>query len=156
MGDQISQPAGITIEVVYCSHFQGLPKPDYQTEGAAGIDLLAAIDQDIILPGGEIRLVPTGICLAIPPGFEGQVRPRSGLALKHGVTLLNSPGTIDSDYRGEIKVIMINHSREDFRIQRGMRIAQLLISAFVRAELQERTAIGSTARNEGGFGHTGL
>ena len=141
--------------VKYCDHYQGLPKPAYQTAGAAGFDLMAANEDDIVIAAGGTGLVPSGLCLMIPAGFEGQVRPRSGLALKHGVTVLNSPGTIDSDYRGEIKIILINHGREDFIISRGMRMAQMVIGAVVRMELAERAEIEETERNDGGFGHTG-
>lgn len=140
----------------YCDHFGDLPKPDYQTSGAAGMDLLAALEKDLRVQAGEIVLVPTGICMEIPSGYEAQVRPRSGLALKHGITVLNSPGTVDSDYRGEIKVLLINLSGKDFVISRGMRIAQLVIGECVRAEIFEKDCLQYTDRNTGGFGHTGL
>lgn len=134
---------------------RGLPLPRYMTEGAAGLDLAAAVEQDLLLEPGKTALVPTGLQLEIPLGFEGQVRPRSGLALRHGVTLLNSPGTIDSDYRGEVRVIMINLGPEPFTIRRGERIAQLVFSRVVQAELQPVAELAPSARGVGGFGHTG-
>jgi dUTP pyrophosphatase len=128
--------------------------PGYATEGAAGFDICAA--EDLALPPGQHRLVKTGFAMAVPPGFEAQVRPRSGLAAKHGVTVLNAPGTIDSDYRGEVGVVLINHGREPFVIERGMRIAQVVIAAVVQARLAETDTLDSTARGAGGFGSTGL
>ena len=132
-----------------------LPLPRYMTEGAAGIDLLADIEAAITLAPGDRVLVPTGLAVAIPIGYEAQIRPRSGLALRHGVTLLNSPGTIDSDYRGEVQVILINLGQEPFHIGRGERIAQLVVAPVARAELVEVTELASTDRGSGGFGHTG-
>lgn len=132
-----------------------LPLPAYQTEGSAGMDLAAAIAEDVILPPGEWRLIPTGLTMAIPRGFEGQVRPRSGLALKHGVTVLNAPGTIDSDYRGEVKVALINHAKEPFVVRRGERVAQLLITPVARAAWSLVDALDTTARGSGGYGSTG-
>ncbi len=129
--------------------------PEYMTELAAGMDLVACLDEPLSLLPGERCLVPTGIALAIPPGYEGQVRPRSGLAIHNGVTLLNAPGTIDADYRGEIKVILINHGREVFILSGGERIAQLLITPVSRALLTAVTELDATCRNAGGFGHTG-
>jgi dUTP diphosphatase len=129
--------------------------PQYATDGAAGLDLPAAIDKPLTLGSGAFTLVPCGFAMALPAGYEGQVRPRSGLASKHGVTVLNSPGTIDSDYRGEVKVLLINHGRDDFTITPGMRIAQLVISPVARVELQEGNTLPATARADGGFGHTG-
>lgn len=146
----------IKIAVKYLDHYQGLDKPAYQTAGAAGMDLLAAVESDQLIKAGERRLIPTGISIALPDGFEAQIRPRSGLALKYGVTLLNSPGTIDSDYRGEIKVILMNLGDEDFFVSRGMRIAQMVVSPYYRAELDEEETIDETTRNTGGFGHTGV
>jgi dUTP pyrophosphatase len=125
------------------------------TRHAAGMDLQAALSEELILMPGQRTLVPTGIAIALPEGFEAQVRPRSGLALNHGVTLVNTPGTIDSDYRGEIGVILINHGNEPFTIKPGERIAQMVISPFVQADLLEVTELGETHRGEGGFGHTG-
>ncbi len=130
-------------------------KLEYQSAGASGIDLRAAIDGPIELAPFEWKAIPTGIALSIPPGFEGQVRPRSGLALKHGVTLLNSPGTIDSDYRGEIKVILINLSRTTYEVQPGERIAQLVFAPVAKADLVEVERLDDTERGEGGFGSTG-
>lgn len=132
-----------------------LPLPAYQTEGAAGMDLAAAIDEDIAIPHGEWRLVPTGLTMAIPRGFEGQVRPRSGLALKHGVTVLNAPGTIDADYRGEVKVALVNHGKDTFVIRRGERIAQLLIAPVARAAWTLVASLDATDRGTGGYGSTG-
>jgi dUTP pyrophosphatase len=130
-----------------------LELPAYATEGAAGMDLRA--DVELVLPAGDRALVPTGIAIAVPPGFEAQVRPRSGLALKHGITCLNSPGTIDSDYRGEVGVILANLGREPFRIARGDRIAQLLVAPVSRAVLIEVGELPPTVRGAGGFGHSG-
>jgi dUTP pyrophosphatase len=129
--------------------------PQYATSGAAGLDLPAAIDKPLTLAAGSFALVPCGFAMALPPGYEGQVRPRSGLASKHGVTVLNSPGTIDSDYRGEVKVLLINHGCDHFTITPGMRIAQLVICPVTRVDLQEREVLPETARADGGFGHTG-
>lgn len=145
------------LRLVRLPHAVGLPLPAYQTDGAAGMDLLAAIPEDApleIAPLGRV-LVPTGFVLEIPAGFEGQVRPRSGLAARHGVTVLNSPGTIDSDYRGEVQVILVNLSDIPFRINRADRIAQLVLAAVVRLAPVEVEAVGATARGDGGFGSTG-
>ncbi|RVA22118.1 dUTP diphosphatase, partial [Mesorhizobium sp. M7D.F.Ca.US.004.03.1.1] len=138
-------------------HGEGLPLPAYESTGAAGMDLRAAVPDDrplLILPGKR-ALVPTGLILEIPEGMEGQVRPRSGLAFKHGLTVLNTPGTIDSDYRGEVKVLLINLGDEDFAVTRGMRIAQIVFAAVTQAAVEERTLAGGTARGAGGFGSTG-
>ena len=132
-----------------------LPLPAYATPGAAGVDLYAAVTEPVTLLPGERSLVPTGISLALPEGYEAQVRPRSGLALKYGVTLLNTPGTIDADYRGEIKVIMINLGRDPFVIRRGDRIAQLIVQPVSRIKWREVSCLDATARGAGGFGHTG-
>ena len=132
-----------------------LPLPRYQTDGAAGMDLLADIDGEWTLQPLERRAVPTGLAIAVPPGFEAQVRPRSGLALRHGVTCLNSPGTIDSDYRGEVQVILANLSSEPFTLTRGERIAQLVVASVVRAALVEVEVLPATTRGDGGFGSTG-
>ena len=136
---------------------EGLPTPAYETEGSAGMDLRAAVpeDQPLTLAPGQRALVPTGLKIALQPGFEAQVRPRSGLALKHGITCLNSPGTVDSDYRGEVGVILINHGAEPFVIQRGERIAQMVIARHERAEWVEVDTLDETARGAGGFGSTG-
>lgn len=131
------------------------PLPTYQTEHAAGLDLCANIDNPIVLKPGERTLVPTGLYMALPAGYEAQIRPRSGLALKHGITMLNAPGTIDADYRGEIGVIVINHSSETFTILDGERIAQMVIAQHVQAVWQEVSELDETNRGSGGFGHTG-
>lgn len=144
------------IEILRLPHGRDLPLPAYATEGSAGLDLLAAIERDLELKPSARIAVPTGISIALPAGYEAQVRPRSGLALNHGVTLLNTPGTIDSDYRGEIKVIVINHGESPFRIARGMKIAQLVIAKFERAALTEVDELPESGRGSGGFGSTGL
>jgi len=146
-----------TVAVVRLPHGQGLPLPAYESAHAAGMDLRAAVpeDQPLTLRPGDRHAVPTGLAMAIPPGFEGQVRPRSGLALKRGVTCLNSPGTVDADYRGEVHVILVNLGAEDFVIRRGERIAQLLISPVVQAAWREVESLDETARGAGGFGSTG-
>jgi dUTP pyrophosphatase len=144
------------VAVSRLAHARDLPLPAYATEGAAGMDLLAAIAGDIGLAPGAFAAIPTGIALALPTGFEAQVRPRSGLALKSGVTVLNAPGTIDCDYRGEIKAILINHGAQTFTVSRGMKIAQLVITAHARVEWEERAELDTTERGERGFGSTGL
>lgn len=146
----------IEIEIVRLAHARDLPLPDYATSAAAGADLLAAVDQPIELASLERRIVPTGISIALPVGFEAQVRPRSGLAAKHGVTVANAPGTIDADYRGEVGVILINLGKEPFRIERGMRIAQMVIARHARAAWREVASLDETARGVGGFGSTGV
>ncbi len=146
----------VEIEVVRLAHAHDLALPDYATAAAAGADLLAAIDQDIDLAPLERKLVPTGISIALPVGFEAQVRPRSGLAARNGVTVVNAPGTVDADYRGEIGVILINLSKEPFRISRGMRIAQLVVARHARAVWREVSELDRTARGAGGFGSTGV
>ena len=133
----------------------GFPLPDYQTPGSAGVDLCAWIDRDLVLLPMQREIVPTGIFLEIPQGMEAQIRPRSGLAAKNGVTVLNTPGTIDSDYRGEIKVILINLSDRDFIIKNGDRIAQMVFAPYVQIEFDEVTELSNTQRGTGGFGHTG-
>ena len=145
------------VQVMRLPHAADLPLPAYQSERAAGLDLVAAIPADApltLVPGGR-ALVPTGICMALPIGTEGQVRPRSGLAAQHGVTVLNSPGTIDADYRGEIRIILINHGSEPFIIERGMRIAQLVIATTMQANICESASLDVTSRGVGGFGSTG-
>lgn len=136
--------------------FNDIPLPSYTTEGSSGMDLRAAIEEKIIIKPFETVLIPTNLAVEIPEGYEGQVRPRSGLAAKNFVTILNTPGTIDSDYRGEIKVILTNFGKEDFVVNRGDRIAQLVIVKVERAEIIEATELNSTRRNDGGFGHTGI
>jgi dUTP pyrophosphatase len=145
------------IRIQRLSHGEGLPLPDYETEGAAGMDLRAAVPEGepLTLEPGARALVPTGLKIALEPGFEAQVRPRSGLALKHGITCLNSPGTIDSDYRGEVGVILANLGQAPFVIQRGERIAQMVIAQHERAVLTEVESLDETARGAGGFGSTG-
>ncbi len=135
---------------------QEISLPRYMTEKSAGLDLFAALDDEIVLEPGERKLIPTGIALSIPEGYEGQVRPRSGLALKNGVTLVNTPGTIDADYRGEVGVLLINLGHQSFTVKHGDRIAQLIIAPVCRAVLEWAEELDGTSRNEGGFGHTGL
>jgi dUTP pyrophosphatase len=146
------------VRVQQLSHGKGLPLPSYQTEGSAGMDLIAALDEEetIFLPAGERALVPTGIALEIPHGFEGQIRPRSGIALTYGVTVLNGPGTIDSDYRGEVRVMVVNLGLETFAIERGTRIAQLVIAPVTRATLELAEGLSDSDRGAGGFGSTGF
>jgi dUTP pyrophosphatase len=132
-----------------------LPMPHYATEQSAGLDLSAAIENEIVLKPGETKIIPTGIAIALPAGIEAQIRPRSGLAAKHSITVLNSPGTIDADYRGEIKAILINHSNEDFTITRGMRIAQMVIAKYEHVKFDEAESLDETQRGAGGFGSTG-
>jgi dUTP pyrophosphatase len=146
----------LELPVVKLEHAADLPLPSYATDHAAGLDLLAAVAHDILLPPGERRLVETGIAIQLPVGYEAQVRPRSGLALKSGITLLNSPGTIDADYRGEIKLILINLGKESFAVQRGMRIAQLIIAPVTRIVWQPVEALEESLRAAGGFGSTGV
>lgn len=149
--------ASPVLGLVRLSHGADLPLPAYETAGAAGFDLRAALPSDrqiILLPGKRI-LIPTGFIFEIPEGYEGQIRPRSGLALKDGITCLNAPGTIDSDYRGEVKVLLINHGEEDFAITRGMRIAQFLIAPVTQVAFEERVTVEETSRGAGGFGSTG-
>ncbi|HHT64428.1 MAG: dUTP diphosphatase [Bacillota bacterium] len=146
----------VNVKIQYCAHYQGLPEPKYQTSGASGIDLLAAVKDEVTLEKGEYKLIPTGIKIEIPAGFEAQVRPRSGLALNYGISVLNTPGTIDSDYRGEIQVILINFGKEKFTVSRGMRIAQLVFGKIVRVDLEETDSLEKTGRDSGGFGHTGV
>ena len=145
----------VRVKAMRLPHGRDLPLPAYQSAGAAGMDLLAAVDKPVTLQPGARALVPTGLVLEIPAGFEGQVRPRSGLALRHGITALNSPGTIDSDYRGEVQVLLANLGDEPFAIARGERIAQLVVQRVERAELVATNSISETARGAGGFGSTG-
>jgi dUTP pyrophosphatase len=149
--------APVRIEIRQLPHADGLPLPAYQSTHAAGLDLVAAVPENapLLLPPGQYALVPTGLSIAVPAGFEAQVRPRSGLAAKHGVTVLNAPGTVDADYRGEVGVLLINHGGEPFTIRRGERIAQMVIASVVRAELVVVAALAQTDRGSGGFGSTG-
>ncbi len=133
-----------------------IPLPEYHSEGASGMDLRAAVEGEAVLNPGEFRLVSAGIRVMIPAGFEAQVRPRSGLALRHGISVLNTPGTIDSDYRGVVGVILVNFSQKAFTIKRGDRIAQMVITSVTRAAVEEVMTIEATIRNDGGFGHTGI
>lgn len=146
-----------TVRVERLPHAEGLALPAYETTGSAGMDLRAAVAEfePVVLAPGERKLIPTGLKIALEPGYEAQVRPRSGLALKHGVTCLNSPGTIDSDYRGEVGVILINHGQIPFEIRRGERIAQLVIASYAQAVMAGVESLDETARGAGGFGSTG-
>ncbi|MYZ47624.1 dUTP diphosphatase [Propylenella binzhouense] len=148
----------VPVAVKVLPHGEGLPLPAYQTAGAAGLDLLAALpgDAPLVLAPGARRLVPTGLALALPDGYEGQVRPRSGLATRNGVTVINAPGTIDSDYRGEVMVGLVNLGAEPVEIARGMRIAQMVVAPVVRAELVRVATLEDSPRGSGGFGSTGL
>jgi len=145
----------VSVAVLRLPHAEGLPLPAYATAGAAGMDLLAAVAEPMTLTPGARALVPTGLKIALPAGYELQVRPRSGLALKHGIILPNSPGTVDEDYRGELQVIVMNAGEAAFTIERGMRIAQAVVSPVVRARWQEVDTLPETVRGEGGFGSTG-
>ena len=147
----------VPIRIVRLPHAEGLPLPAYETAAAAGMDLRAAVPAEtpFVLAPGDRAAIPTGLAIALPDGLEAQIRPRSGLALKNGVAPLNSPGTIDADYRGEIKVILMNHGREPFTIERGDRIAQMVIAPVIRATLAEVETLDETARGAGGFGSTG-
>ncbi|HTB01552.1 MAG TPA: dUTP diphosphatase [Bradyrhizobium sp.] len=149
--------ASVKVEILQLPHGEGLALPAYQSAHAAGLDLLAAVPEDspLTLSPGQSALVPTGLIIALPPGYEAQVRPRSGLAAKHGITVLNAPGTVDADYRGEIGVLLINHGGAPFAIRRGERIAQLVIASVVRAELVPAVTLSTTERGGGGFGSTG-
>jgi dUTP diphosphatase len=145
----------MNLKIKILPHGEGLPLPRYHSEHAAGMDLMAAVGEELTLGPGMRALVPTGIAIELPEGFEAQVRPRSGLALKHGVTLMNSPGTIDADYRGEVGVILVNLGELDFTVRRGDRIAQMVISRVCRAEFSVESDLTDTKRSSGGFGHTG-
>jgi len=145
----------LSVEITREPHARDLPLPRTESEGAAGLDLRAAISQPLTLVPGERQLIPTGLRIALPVGFEAQVRPRSGLALRHGILIPNAPGTIDADYRGEIQVILMNAGEADFEIVRGDRIAQLVVAPVVRPVWVEVDSLDATERGEGGFGHTG-
>ena len=147
---------GIRVAVHCLPHGRDIPLPSYSTPGSAGLDLLAAIEKERQIVPGERFLVPCGICLALPEGFEAQIRPRSGLALKHGISIVNSPGTIDADYRGEIGVILINYGHEVFVVRRGMRIAQMVVAPIVFANLEQVETLPNTSRGKKGFGSTGV
>lgn len=147
-------PPALAVEVL--PHGEGLPLPGYATDDAAGLDLRAAVDDPLTISPGARALVPTGLRIAVPRGHEGQVRARSGLALRSGIGLPNAPGTIDADYRGELKVLLVNWGEEPFVVERGMRIAQLVIAPVARVSLVKVEAVDRTARQDGGFGHTGM
>jgi dUTP pyrophosphatase len=153
----VSEPDGqtVTVAVRRLPHAVDGRLPDYETELSAGVDLTAAVDAPVDIAPGTRALVPTGLAIALPAGFEAQVRPRSGLALRHGVTLVNTPGTIDADYRGEIGVILINHGDQPFTVTRGMRIAQMVVAPVLRLAWRETEQLPETARGDGGFGSTG-
>jgi len=146
----------IKVQIKQFPHGNGLPLPKYMTEHSAGMDLYAAVQSELIIPSGEWKLVPTGISIALPEGYEAQVRPRSGMALKQGVSVLNTPGTIDADYRGEVGVILMNHSKQPLVIKRGDRIAQMIINEIVKIEFESVEELPATDRGAGGFGHTGV
>lgn len=145
----------VKVEIKRKKGCEDIPLPEYMSQYASGMDLYAAVDDTVYLDTNEIKLTPTGISISLPVGFEAQIRPRSGLALKHGITIVNSPGTIDSDYRGEIGIILCNLGKSRFEIRRGMRIAQMVIQPVVQADLVEVRELDCTARGKGGFGHTG-
>ena len=145
----------VRVPVKRLPHGGDLPLPAYQTGGSAGMDLHAAVEETLAIPPGEWRLVPTGLAIALPEGYEAQVRPRSGLAARFGISCVNTPGTVDADYRGEIKVNLINHGREPFAVERGARIAQMVIAPVTQAALDEVDDLDATERGEGGFGSTG-
>ena len=146
----------VSVAITTLPHAEGLSIPAYATEHAAGMDLCAAVGSDVVLEPGKRTLIPTGLSIALPEGYEAQVRPRSGLALKNGLTVLNSPGTIDADYRGEVQVILANLGSEAFTVTRGMRIAQMVVASYARVEWQRVTELPSSERGAGGFGSTGL
>lgn len=145
----------VTIALTRLAHSEGLALPSYATEHSAGMDLLAAVKENVTLAPGERKLVPTGLLIALPEGYEAQIRPRSGLAFKHGISLVNSPGTIDADYRGEVGVLLINLGQQPFVVERGMRIAQMVIAPYTRAQFSEMLELPTTERGQGGFGSTG-
>ena len=145
----------VNVDIIALPHAADIPLPEYATADSAGMDLRAATTETITLKPGERKLVPTGIAIALPPGFEAQVRPRSGLALKFGIGMVNAPGTIDADYRGEVGVLLINHGHDDFVINRGDRIAQLVIASYTRVSWVRQDVLDETERGRGGFGHTG-
>ena len=148
--------SAVKVDVVQLPHAADLPLPEYATVQSAAVDLLAAVTEDVVLTPGARTLIPTGLAIALPDGYEAQVRPRSGLALKNGITLLNTPGTIDADYRGEIGIILTNLSQEDFTVERGMRIAQMLIAPVTRLTWNAVSSLDKSERGSGGFGSTGV
>jgi dUTP pyrophosphatase len=144
----------VEIAIVQLPGCEDLPLPRYMTEQAAGMDICAAVAEEIIIFPGRREVIPTGLAIALPAGYEAQIRPRSGLAMKHGITLLNTPGTIDADYRGEIKLLMINHGEEPFTVRRGDRVAQMVVNRVCRGRWRRQDGLAATARGAGGFGHT--
>ncbi len=149
-------PDHVTLRVMRLEGNQDMALPSYETAGSSGLDLRAAVPGELTLHPGDIRLVPTGLAISLPPGYEAQVRPRSGLALRHGVGMVNSPGTVDSDYRGEIGLVLINWGKAPFVIRRGDRIAQMVVTRVARAVILEVDRLETTTRGEGGFGHSGV
>jgi dUTP pyrophosphatase len=150
------RPEGVRVRVTRLAHAAGLPLPAYATKDAAGADVCAALEAELVLRPGARAAVPTGLCVEIPQGYEMQVRPRSGLALRDGIGLLNSPGTIDADYRGEIKIILVNHGNQDVLVRRGDRIAQLVLAPVVSGIFEDAETLAPTERGEAGFGSTGV
>ncbi len=146
----------LNVKIKRLPHGMDLPMPAYMSDHAAGMDLYAAVNPEVIILPGEWKLVPTGISIALPEGYEAQVRPRSGLALKQGVSILNTPGTVDADYRGEVGVIIMNHSKKDLKIKRGDRIAQMIVNKIERIQFEEVPELPESGRSSGGFGHTGV
>lgn len=146
----------IPIKIKRLDETADLPLPSYESEGSSGMDLRASVTEPVLLNPGEIRLIPTGLAISVPHGYEAQIRPRSGLALKHGIGMVNSPGTIDSDYRGEIGIIVVNWGKKPFTIRRGDRVAQMIITKVYKADIMEVGVLESTERGEGGFGHSGV
>jgi dUTP pyrophosphatase len=144
------------LKVKRLKHNKDIPLPAYESEGSSGLDIRAAVEESVVLMPGRIRLIPTGLAISVPSGFEAQIRPRSGLALRHGIGMVNSPGTIDADYRGEIGLVLINWGGRPFTINRGDRIAQMVISRVTRADVAEVDNLDETPRGSGGFGHTGI
>ncbi len=145
----------IRVKIKKDTNAKDLPLPHYATSGSSGMDIYAAVESEVVVRPGDIKLIPAGFYLAIPPGYEAEIRPRSGLALKHGISLVNSPGTIDSDYRGLVSIIITNLGKEPYTIRRGDRIAQMVFKESVRAEMEVCDELSDTARSSGGFGHTG-
>jgi dUTP pyrophosphatase len=154
----MSADARLALQIMRLPHGADLPLPQYQSAQAAGLDLLAAVPADapVVIAPGARALIPTGVAVALPPGYEGQVRPRSGLAVRHGVTVLNTPGTVDADYRGELQIALVNLGNEPFIVQRGMRVAQMIVAPVERVVLVEVESLNTTKRATGGFGSTGI
>jgi len=146
----------LKVQILRLPHGEGVPLPKYMSHSASGMDLYAAVDGEVVLKPGERKLIPTGFKMALPEGYEAQVRPRSGLAIKNGISVLNTPGTIDEDYRGEVGVILVNHGQEDFKVKRNDRIAQMVINKVEQADIEEVQTLSETHRSSGGFGHTGV